>query len=1093
LLLQTENSMSKKIVISESQYRRVFLNEEEIIKKPSVKEIQKFLNKKGLTDYEGNELKEDNGWGDKTASAFAKYHFGLDTKVETSKNLWTKLKLQGYEVGNSYKNINKLITEIVKIINYKESPTTGVQDFLKDLTDGGGIELKNYWDRFKKYASSGLNLSDELKDDMLFNKYIKSVEDGNKFRQWVRNSSDSLKKINDSFKILNITDGFSKTGPIDNINFLIAWDIAGGDYIKSEFNYQTDDLEKETLSQVKKDIGDFKFNKSKYEEYKNYEKAIANWGVISSSFNWDEPKDFKLNNETIANISTISTSTCIDPSWLLEKVAYFEHQIRTYSALGEYGKNNQMRLDYKNNLYDLIKSQSNVITDKEVDVLKNWVDGGLNEELNNVVVKSEKILSEQYVPSTIIGDIYSLGIDSILDYNELVDLINKEKSILYMVGDEEYTKNKFTPNSNPFNQRALWTQNDTRKREEDWEKGKADIEQKRRKSLKKLISVIDDELIEIIIVRNNYKEFLSYVDLVNKRIAEQKSNWEGWLDKKTKFVMFSDYNIPSYNISNSKPVFGGNAMYSLKDYCKGDLGGLFFYFDPNDSQSVKNPFACCVKYEKGITKKVSAVVTGGNKERSTRANRVSKRKKYNIDISVKIDDACYVQNVQPWGEWFDDKVDGCVEDWHCWADIASIVSSFFGPVGLIVAGVLDGISALGYVVEGDEGWKLNAGLTAIGVIPGLTETRRFVKGGSKNIKTLQKIGDAIKGLDGIEAQIKIEKIVSRLPDTQRKAIGEFLEKGVKEIGGNADKIKKLLPNSEEIAKLDPWQKEILEREIKNMSPEKFADEFVNIHKSDLKKFINSKRVKDVIKPANILQISLFGGLYFGSDQIGKKLKDLHDNYKIDPFGLFDDEGNEEDTGDDKISKSLEVIANDVALQTKVESELGLDFSGFEGGKVLENRIDKLTNLSSEISKITVNLKNDLEENDNRRTLINNIIIYLYTEVNSQSGISDEVLDTNKKVLDFFKSLKKPINEKDLTDFIKELKNEKISPKTKNQLQLEIIEPNKNYSASEADNMFISIEELIEETEEEFDSIKEEINRIKSLFNNERIYGNLIKD
>ena len=74
-----------------------------------------------------------------------------------------------------------------------------------------------------------------------------------------------------------------------------------------------------------------------------------------------------------------------------------------------------------------------------------------------------------------------------------------------------------------------------------------------------------------------------------------------------------------------------------------------------------------------------------------------------------------------------------------------------------------------------------------------------------------------------------------------------------------------------------------------------------------------------------------------------------------------------------------------------------------------------------------------------------------------------------------------------------MKNEKISPKTKNQLQLEIIEPNKNYSASEADNMFISIEELIEETEEEFDSIKEEINRIKSLFNNERIYGNLIKD
>lgn len=1085
--------MSKKIVISESQYRRVFLNEQKTIEKPSVKEIQKFLNKKGLTDYEGNSLKEDNGWGDYTASAFAKYHFGLDTKVKTSKSLWTKLKLQGYEVGDSYKNINKLVTEIVKIINYKESPTTGVEDFLKDLTDGGGISLKNYWDRFVNYSFDKLNLSDELKDDMLYDKYIKSVEDGNKFRQWVRNNSDSLKEINDSFKILNITDGFSKTGPIDNINFLIAWDIAGGDYIESEFNYQKDDLEKETLSQVKKDIGDFKFNKSGYEEYKNYEKAIVNWGVISSSFNWDGPKDFKLNSETIANIGTISTSTCIDPSWLLEKVAYFEYQINTYSTLGDYGKNNQMRLDYKNSIYDLIKSQEDALTDEEVDALKNWVDGGLNEELNNDDIKSEKTLSEQYDPKSIIYDIINTGFGDILDYNELVKLINKEESILYMMGDEEYTKNNFTPNSDPFNQRALWGPNDSRKREEDRQIVLADIEQKRRKSLKRLLSVIDDNLIEIIVVRNNYKEFLSSIDLVNRRIAGQKSDWVGWLDKKSKFVMFSDYNIPSYNISRSKPVFGGNAAYSLKDYCKGDLGGLFFYFDPNDSSSVKNPFACCVKYEKGLTKKVSAVVVGGNKGKSTRGNRVPTKKKYNIDISVKIDDACYVQNVQPWGEWFDDKVDGCVEDWHCWADIASIVSSFFGPVGIIIAGVIDGISALGYVLEGDEGWRLNAGLTAIGIIPGLTETRALIRGGSKNIKTLQKIGDAIKGLDGIEAQIKIEKIVSKLPDSEKKVIGKFLENGVKEIGDNADKIKNLLPTSEEIAKLSPWEKEILDREIKNMTPQKFADEFSNTYKGDLKKFINSKRVKDVIKPANILQIVLFGGLYFGSDQIGKTLKNFHDKYNIDPFGLFDDEGNEKDAGDDKTSKAFEVIINDIGLKTKVESELGVDLSGFEGGEVLEKRLNKLQNLLTEITKVADNLKNDIKEDNNITTLINNIILYLYTEVNSQRGISDEVLDTNKKVLDFFKSLKKPINEKDLTDFIKELKNEKIPPKTKNQLQLEIIEPNKNYSPSEADNIMISLDEMIEEYENENDTIKEEIKRIKSLFTNERLYGNLIKE
>ncbi len=1079
--------MGKKIVISESQYKRVFLNEEETIKNPSVKEIQKFLNKKGLTDYEDNKLKEDNGWGDKTASAFAKYHFGLDTKVKTSKSLWTKLKLEGYELGNSYKNINKLITEIVKIINYKESPTTGVQDFLKDLTDGGGIELKNYWDRFKKYANSGLNLSDDVADDMLYNKYIKSKQDGNKFREWVINDIDSLKKINDSFKKLNITDGFSKTGPIDNINFLIAWDIFGRDYIESEFNNEPNEL--------KTDIGEFKFDKSKYVEYKNYEKAIINWGRVSGYYNWDSPKDFKLNSETIADIGSLSTSTCVDPSWLLEKVAYFEYQIETYSTLGEYGKNTQSRLDYKNTIYDLINSQSGVITDKDVKDLKNWADGGLDESLDNVEEKNENIITEQdYSPKNILNDINDiLDINSILDYNELVKIIDKEKNILYTWGDKEYTKNRFKPNNDLFNQRALWTKNDTRYREEERQKIVAGINEKRQKAMRRLISVVDDNLIEFIVVRNNYRKFLSYIDLTNKRIAGQKSNWVGWLDKKSKFVMFSDYDIPSYNVTNSRRIHGGNAVYSLKDYCKGNLGGLFFYFDPNDQSSIKNPFACCVKYQKGTTKKVPAVVSGGGfKSREKGQGRTETKKKYDINISVNIDDACYVQNVQPWGEWFDDKVDGCVEDWHCWADIASIVFSFFGPVGLIVAGVIDGISALGYVIEGDEGWKLNAGMTLIGVIPGLGETAKFIKGGSKNIKTLQKIGEAIKGLDGIEAQIKIERIVSKLPKSERKAIGEFLENGVKEIGDNADKIKKLLPNSEEIAKLDPWQKEILEREIKNMSPEKFADEFVNTHKSDLKKFINSKKVKDVIKPANLLQISLFGGLYFGSDQIGKNLKKLHDNYNIDPFGLFDEEGNQKSSDDDTTKKALEVIFNDINLKTQLKDELGIDLTSLEGGEVLNKRVEVLMGVTEEIVKYYSDLKK-VTENDNIKELLDDIILYLFEEVNNQRGVKDEILDTNEKVLNFLKTLKKPINEKDLTDFIKDLKNEKIPTKSKNQLQMEIISPNKDYTPSESDRIINSLDEMIEEYEDENDTIKEEIKRIKSLFTNERLYGNLIKE
>jgi hypothetical protein len=1059
------------------------LSEENTIKNPSVIEIQKFLNKKGLTDYEDKILKEDGGWGDRTASAFAKYHFGINTKISNTKDLWMKLKLQKYDVGSSYKSTNSLINAITEIINYKESPTTGVSDFFSDLFGGEmtSEKLGDYGKRLVKYTSTKLNDQDEFVDDRLFDKHIKTVDDGNKFREWVHSKPLLLKGINTELKEVGVSGDFSEKGPIDNIHFLLAWDYAGKNYLNDTVReYMTDDqwygkivdeLSKELEENLQKKLQNYKQTYKSSYEYKMYKKALSNWNSVSSTFGWGQPKSFALDNSNFNQIadSIKLSSTCIDPSWLLIKLFIAEEKLKL--LMGTYTT--------KNDLTSMIHGGSET---KKVSVM-GIIDANTD-------------------------------LDSFKDYEEAKNYLEDEW-IKYLTsgGDEGYTANRFKPNDNPFNQRALWGPDDSRKKEEDRQKILADLDQKKRQALLKAFKLLenDNDGLELLVIRNNYKNLLDFVYKHNELISIQNV-------EEVKRINFGEKEVSTENTINEQSVVGAPnygvasdkvpkwevIRFTMKEACK-NYGGVFLYSDPNDTNQRKNPYVCCAK---SIGEEDTAKVKGSLWVRQSGGYIYPQGK--NGTETIRVMDVCSQENVQTWGDWLSDKVSDCWEDWHCLADIASIVLSFFGPVGIIAAAVVDSVSALGYLAE--EGWeegKWDIILTGIGAIPGLGEISKFAKGGPKVTKALFEIGKSIEGLDNIEAAIRIKKITSTLSKAEKKVIDDILV-AFDKLKGKEDLLYKSLPNPDEIAKLSSWEKDILSDMVKKLSPEEFFTKYSKA--GDLKTLLKGTKIKSVVSLGNITQIGLFLGLYVGNEKIGEFIKHIYDTTGWDPFGLFTGKKSDQDEGQSDVEKSLlyiyDIIGKEESDRSEHEQDVlekaNGDLENFQN-KEMEENLEKGYKILTKCYDYLNDIKNKYPENENIGDYTYEFKSWVMKEL-SGVGVGKDVMYVLYEIEKLSNDITKLTDEKEVEESLR-LFYDKIGveadnlPKlTQEEVQIQLItnDPNKKdtigmenlTNLSELRDIKETIDNIIEE-----DSIvlNEEINRIKSLFTDERLYGNLVNE
>tara|TARA_B100001287_G_scaffold271334_2_gene271467 strand:- start:1818 stop:4853 length:3036 start_codon:yes stop_codon:yes gene_type:complete len=239
-----------------------------------------------------------------------------------------------------------------------------------------------------------------------------------------------------------------------------------------------------------------------------------------------------------------------------------------------------------------------------------------------------------------------------------------------------------------------------------------------------------------------------------------------------------------------------------------------------------------------------------------------------------------------------EKWDDCIGDWHCVADIASIAALVvFAPLNTVVPGIsyaisagIDAISAGGYIVEGDPGWQINAGLTLLGGLFSGADAFKLAKAGSKAgklTKWSKALTDTVEDMGKLESKLKkmskveadnfwVSQLRTNLGDlsaTELKYIDDLLN-SVKNIKGDLkDKFSKIL---EALKPLSKGQKAELSFLLKNPKTTKNFIKLVEKNGWDLAKTLEKYQFVRLGREG-LIQASLFGLLTNFSEEIGEKI------------------------------------------------------------------------------------------------------------------------------------------------------------------------------------------------------------------------------
>jgi hypothetical protein len=1030
--------MSKRIIITESQYGRLFLDEQKLPKSDTIGAIQQFLKDKGV--YKN---KVDSDFGDETAKAFAQYYYNINTNIDTVNKLWKKLKSEGRDVGNKSGFGPKMFKEVSGMINFKEKPSSVLTNLYNGLVDN----IKPYINKGLEYVTKGSKWLGDKVSQELYDKHIKNQKDGDKFREWVYQDKKRVDFINNELKKLGFKDGFSKSGAYGNDYFKVAWGLYGVKYIGTTVReYISDDdwYDKIFDEEIKNSTDELKDSISKYkstyrnsglmrdEPYQNYKKAISNWNNVHTEFEWVGDKSFALDASNFNKLEKVSDSTCINPSYLMIKQFIVGEKLRIarMGRIGVWGSDQTKDSEGDHHGYDIWKELFNFKTLGELD---EYIRGKIKE----------------------VGE------------------------------DHEQKYESFDPNDP-----------DSRPWEVGWNKAH-----------QYLTDLLDDEdLKETFVLNNNYSELLQTINKHNLLIKHQSKDFlenTKWIsksfnpDKKDNFNLKSESKLSEQLVT---PLAGAvvplddnsefnykMGVWSMVEACTtANAGGAFIRFDPMTPNTPKK-FLCCVTPQEDMVKDIGVFIySGGNHKRIGRD-------------TINFEQSCKYRDGRTSAEWWSDKSEDCWKDWHCLADVLSIVVSFFGPYGIILGSIIDIGNAASYAIEQDEGWKWDMGLTLLGILPGAIEVSKLIKGSPEAFKVIQEIGKLPKGMDPIRAQVEIHKLTKSLSTADKKQF---------------DTIRDILVKSENGTVIPPWNIadfKILEEELKTLTKwemdelsklfkGKSQKEINNLYKSSgesLKSMLKKQKISNVVSLSSGVQLGLFGGIYFGSDKIADALERIHKDTGWDPFGVFDESGNEKTSGGESVL-DWDLINKDIGVKQKIKTDLKLDLSGLgETGDQMTYQLNKTYEImKSYRTKIDV-LQSSFDDSSDIYNLLNKLKFYPMSNRKS-GGLSNLFDNTNQDILNFVEGLdiskdKTKLRE-EIESFNKKIYAIPIEEKTQDQLQIQIIS-NEDETKEQAEEKMKRLREILDNAilKDENMELNEEINRIKTLFTNERLYGNLVNE
>ena len=1003
--------MGNRIVISESQYSRLFLNEQ---------------------------YDKPKGW--------AKWNPHI--------RMWTHPAYSNYEVNVPKNFIFKKNDDGTFTNKYPSSTGFGVDSDVISKDDPDIIQQ-----------------TISLENEKLFNKHIKNIESGNKFRNWVNDSPKVLKLVNSEIKRIADSNsdfnysGLERSGDFNNKYIKIAFDKVGRQYINREkMNPYIDwkDGGNPSFAGFPTDI------KSDW-EYLTYKEALSNWGKVKTFFGWTDDKS--IGSENISKIlnQNVPKSTCIDPTYILKE---------KYKLVGE---------------LNIIKNVSEILT------ARDFERGG---ELTNYFGDPKETEEIKDLESVFAKNRENDSKEKELKYN------NQQPTIPFNVADNTSIIKPNIPliNTEPLNynknmgvlsdyKKKLLISNNLEDVLRDYGVDKSDF----------------DDVKEKFSLLNKYNFVLKKVHMHNLIISLQsKDLYENACDDCDK--CYGPNVVITQKRKYVHAIPSDSSTYDTKYFFRSDMcknkGGIFLIpTQPTittkgiESNGFNNDSAsCCCANPKG-TSKVNMYV---HQERNVRypLKLYGGDKEYaNYTLDVSVEDYCNdsIGDIRDGWKKFGDWGENCVNDWHCIFDIASIGVLAFGPMGMILSGVIDAISAIGYVVEGDENWQMNAGLTALGVFGVGGEALSLAGKGSKLGGKISELNKIIKKGENLGDPFKLEKEITKwtksLNKTEKVQYESFISVAEDLSTTKGKNLLKQLKNQTE--KLTKTEKGVLAKILKNEG----ADKIKKLYKTsgnDIKKMVNSyfKGVKQVI-----IQGSLFGGMYVYSKEIGEWLKGIYDKYGFDPLGIFNESGEISVPNPASNVDWSVLMKDDPEYFKKIDSELEkistsfgggneYDFGGYINSQVKsDNAISNLKTewqkpLNKKLESLDKEIHNSIDgsgfETLNDKLSIG---IDIYNKIQNLKG--GETLEDIKKIIDKGISDVKNISTKKLSN------KEKTAIITTNNLE---VDPE---MVDFIDNLFNDTENDMENNSKEDTKgivpLKEEINRIKSLFSEERLYGNLINE
>jgi hypothetical protein len=1037
--------MGKRIIISEHQYGRIFLNEQRntIRSKDSIKGYIDFKGK-----YQGGgqlqsqhykkhiKTKED---GDN----FREWVYRKKSRLNDVNNRLKSLGLKdGFSKSGPYGNTHFLVAwEMLGLLYSSEL-----------ISD---VELTSDVDRFSKFNMSTSDI-DTLYSIQLLEKHIKTKEDGDNFREWVLGNRRRKDELNDEYNDLGYSDVLDPKGDIDNKHFKVAWEKYGIDYInKSGFRSKYLSSE-EWIKNITNSIVDKDDNKEYKDKFKKwvetefvnnewivtYNKSLNVWGDFGEDRGWNTEKSVIIDNEGIQRVlnHSISPTTCMDPSFLLLKVQEYTYKLGTVINKG-------------------IKE----VTKKPIGDYP--ADSNHNKRLANVL--------------------HTNALKEIYDTDVLTDesWLNSSSKIK---SGEKYT----TSYGDAY---------------------------KSIKSFIKEYNLDTPESLDILAILNTYIYTLKYIQGQNKLISGQPTikAFNGCNIKYTEYqYVMSTECCPSSVTDDENPEvqIKYKYKYEMTDVCK-DYGGVFFRWDVDNRNEVNKFCSCAKPSEEGA---VASVKWGnpfdfqsnpthnnmvkysgcwGEENIKCLKNIVEWEKQGEVDINQQFENI----DTQSWGAWWKTKSVDCVTDWHCIADIASIAAYAFGPYGWAISVGIDAISALGYVMEKDEGWKMNAGFTILGALGGVSELKNFAKQGINVSNVMVDIGKSVKGLDVIESRRIIKKILkeSNLSESELKAfkeVGELLEKMSK---SDADDVLNKL--NKQIEDLTTVEKGAFKKYIngKDFSSEKFLKDLGS--DKNLKQLIQNILKKSSVKSA-VFGGSVFLGMYMFSSQLGDGLKSIYDTTGFDILGIFN-EGGELD--EEKVSPNLVKLLGDKDRVDYLEKVLAPTISDDQSEK-----LKKLVKINVQWSRLDTYYKDEETKNELVKEKLAELFILIDDKTGFESKNVDEIVNIVVPQLKLIKEGDEGIIVK-LDEIIKDISGTEKVEVSKEQKTLlltgnglyETPEGGIDFEKMKADLEIMgkpTLEDLKEtndfkDNKEDMKRLNEEIKRIKSLFNDERLYGNLINE